>query len=101
LIKKHKDELERAVQKLAEKNNPTLLSIKKVEKLFKDRIEFDSRSQLLRELGGSMKATVLNTIVAHLVFENKLIVNDDHSLTWIDTARNEKLNKEFSKAVPL
>lgn len=86
---------------LAEKNNPTLLSIKKVENLFREHTEFDSRTHLLRQLNGSMKATVLNTIIAHLVSENKIVVNDDHSLTWVDSQGNSKLNEEFVKAVSL
>ena len=101
LIKKRKDQLDSLVQELAEKNNPKLLSIMKVEKLFKKRIEFDSRTHLLRELKGSMKPTALNTVLARLVSENKIVVNDDHSLTWIDSEGNEKLNKAFENAVPL
>lgn len=101
LIEKRADKLDALVQKLAEKNNPRLLSIKKVEGLFKKNIEFNSRSHLLRELKGSMKASVLNTIIAHFVAENKLIVNGDRSLTWIDTEGNTKLNKVFEKAVKL
>ena len=101
LIKRQPDKLDNLVQKLAEKNNPRLLSIKKVEDLLKKNIEFNSRSHLLRELKGSMKASVLNTIIAYFVAENKLVVNDDHSLTWIDTEDNETLNKVFEKAVPL
>jgi len=100
LIERRSD-LSKLVQELAEKTNPKLLSIIKVEDLFKKHIEFNSRSQLLRELKGSMKATVLNTVIARLVSENKLVVNDDHSLTWIDTEGNEKLNKVFDKAIPL
>lgn len=101
LIERQTDKLNTLVKKLAEKNNPRLLSIKKVESLFKKNIEFNSRSHLLRELKGSMKASVLNTIIAYFVSENKLVVNDDHSLTWIDTEGNEKLNKVFEKAVQL
>lgn len=101
LIEKRADKLDALVQKLAEKNNPRLLSIKKVEGLFKKNIEFNSRSHLLRELKGSMKASVLNTIITHFVAENKLIVNGDRSLTWIDTEGNTKLNKVFEKAVQL
>jgi len=48
-----------------------------------------------------MKTTVLDTIIAHFVSENKLVVSNDNSLTWIDTGGNEKLNKAFEKAVPL
>jgi hypothetical protein len=101
LINRESNKLEKLVHELAKKNNPKLLSIIKVEDLFKNNIEFDSRSQLLRKLEGSMKASVLNTIIARLVCENKLVVNDDHSLTWIDTRGNEKLNKHFDTAVPL
>lgn len=101
LIKKRRNQLDSLVDELAEKNNPKLLSILKVEKIFKKYIEFDSRTHLLRELKGSMKPTVLNTILARLVSENKIIVNGDHSLTWIDSEGNKKLNKAFENAVPL
>lgn len=101
LIERRIDALDKILQELVEKNNPTLQSIMKVEKLFKKHVEFASRSELLRELKGSMKPSVLNTIVVRLVSENKLIVNNDRSLTWIDTEGNEKLNKVFKKAVSL
>ena len=101
LLKGTKNELDKLVQDLAKRDNPTLQSIIKVEHLFKDHIEFDSRSQLLRKLDGSMKASSLNTIIARLVSDNKLVVNDDHSLTWIDMEGNKKLNKEFETAIPL
>lgn len=101
LIKKRRDQLDSLVEELAEKNNPKLLSILKVEKLFKKHIEFDSRTHLLRELKGSMKPTALNTVLARLVSENKIVVNGDHSLTWIDSEGNKKLNKAFENAVPL
>jgi len=101
LVRKQKKELDKIVAELAEKNNPTLLSIKKVENLFREHTEFDSRTHLLRQLNGSMKATVLNTIIAYLVSENKIVVNDDHSLTWVDSQGNSKLNEEFGKAASL
>ena len=101
LIKKRRDQLDSLVEELAEKNNPKLLSILKVEKLFKKHIEFNSRTHLLRELKGSMKPTALNTVLARLVSENKIVVNGDHSLTWIDSKGNKKLNKAFENAVPL
>ena len=98
LIRGRKPELGRLVEELAEKYNTTLNSILKVENLFKEHIEFNSRSHLLRELNGSMKAPILNTIIARLVSENKVVINDDHSLTWIDAKGNEKLNAQFDKA---
>lgn len=101
LIERRVDALGKILLELVERNNPTLQSIMKVENLFKKYVEFASRSQLLRELKGSMKPAVLNTIIARLVSENKLIVNNDRSLTWIDTKGNKKLNKAFNKAIPL
>ena len=100
LLKGTKNEVDKLVQDLAKRDNPTLQSIMKIEHLFKENIEFDSRSQLLRKLDGSMKASSLNTIIARLVSDNKIIVNDDHSLTWIVTEGNMKLNKEFDTAIP-
>jgi len=101
LIERRSDKLLRLRQRLVEENNPTLQSIMKVENLFKKHIEFNSRSHLFRELKGSMKPVSLNTVITHLVTENKLIVNDDRSLTWIDTEGNEKLNKVFDRSVRL
>ena len=101
LIEGHTIGLDSFVQELAKKNNPRLLSIIKVENLFKEHGEFNSRSHLSRMLNGSMKGPVINTIIARLVNENKVAVNEDHSLTWIDIEGNEILNKEFDKAVPL
>ncbi len=101
LIERNTNDLDELVQELAKKHNPKMLSIMKVESFFKKHTEFDSRSQLLRALNGSMKATVLNTIIARLASENKVVVNDDHSLTWINTEGNDKINSEFEKAIPL
>ena len=99
LIKKQPRQLDKLVLELATKTNPKLLSIMKVEHLFKKYIEFDSRTHLLHKLDRTMKPIVLNTIIARLVSENKLVVNEDHSLTWIDTEGNDKLNKVFETAV--
>lgn len=101
LIERKRSKLDKLVKELAGKNNTTLNSILKVEDLFKENIEFNSRSHLLRELKGSMKAPILNTIIARLVCEDKIVINDDHSLTWIDTEGNKKLNAQFSKAASI
>lgn len=97
MIKKNPAQMRRLVLKLAKKNNPRLLSQIRVEDLFKKHIEFDSRSQLLRALKGSMKADTLNTIIARFVQQDKLVINEDHSLTWIDTRGNDKLNQMFDE----
>ena len=101
LIEGHTIGLDSFVQELAKKNNPRLLSIIKVENLFKEHGEFNSRNHLSRVLNGSMKGSAINTIIARLVNENKVAVNEDRSLTWIDIEGNEILNKQFDKAVPL
>ena len=88
------------VLRLAKRNDPRLLSQMRVEDLFKERIEFDSRTQLLRALQGSMKADTLNTIIARLVQQERLLINEDHSLTWIDTTGNDVLNRAFDEAAP-
>ena len=90
-----------AMNKLVLKFNPTLKSILKVEELFRENIEFDSKSQLLRKMGGSMKAAVLNVILTRLVIEKKITINDDNSLTWIYAEDNTKLKKSWTKAKPL
>jgi len=89
------------MRKLADEFNPTLKSILKVEELFQKHIEFDSKSQLVRRLEGSMKPSVLNVILAKLVMENKIMINDDRSLTWIYATNNGKLKKSWKRARPL
>jgi len=77
------------------------LNIEKVEKLFKKTIEFNSKSQLLRKLDGSISRYELDKIITHLRKEHKILVNDDHSLTWIDITGNKKMQKLAASAVPL
>ena len=74
------------LKKDLEQYNPTLKSVLKVERLFKDNIEFDSKNQLLRKLDGSMKAPVLNVILRYLKGLGKIIDNEDGSWTWIYAA---------------
>jgi len=76
------------------------LNIEKVEKLFKKTIEFNSKSQLLRKLDGSISRYELDKIIAQLVKENKILVHDDHALTWIDIRGNKKMIKLWKSAVP-
>lgn len=101
LIERRKEKMDKFVRDLAKRYDTRLTTILKVEDLFKKHIEFDSRSHLARELRGSIKPSALNTIIARLVYDNKVLYNNDHSLTWIDTKGNTKLNKEFEKAVEI
>jgi len=89
------------LKKDLEKYNPTLKSILKVERLFMENIEFNSKSQLLRKLDGSMKAPVLNVILKYLKGLGKIIDNEDDSWTWIYAAGNKKLNKSYEASTKL
>ncbi len=89
------------LKKDLEQYNPTLKSILKVERLFRENIEFDSKNQLLRKLDGSMKAPVLNVILKYLKGLGKVINNEDGSWTWIYAARNKKLKKSYEEAAKI
>ncbi len=78
--------LELVLEQDLEKYNPTIKSVRKVEKLFKNNIEFDSKNQILIKLEGSMKAPVLNVILKQrkktplkplLSLENTLLMNTE------------------------
>lgn len=81
--------------------NPTLKSILKVEELFQKQGEFDSKSQISRALGGSMKMPVLNVILKYLKSLGKVLDNADGSWTWIYAKGNIKLEKSWNNAVEL
>jgi len=100
-IKSEISNLELVLEKDLEKYNPTIKSVLKVEKLFKNNIEFDSKSQILRKLDGSMKAPVLNVILKYLKSIGKVIDNKDGSWTWIYAVDNKKLKNSYKKAVKL
>ena len=89
------------IKKDLEEYNPTLKSILKVEELFQKHGEFGSRSQLLRELGGSMKMQVLNVILKYLKSLGKVLDNEDGSWTWIFAKDNKKLKRSWDAAIDL
>ena len=89
------------IKKELNQYNPTLKSILKVEELFQKNGEFDSRSQLLRELGGSMKIQVLDVILKYLKSLGKVLDNEDGSWTWIFVKDNKKLKQSWEKAIEL
>jgi hypothetical protein len=84
-----------------EQYNPTIKSVLRVERLFRENIEFDSKNQILRKLEGSMKAPVLNVILKYLKGLGKILDNEDGSWTWIYAANNEKLKNSYKKAAKL
>ncbi len=89
------------LKKDLERYNPTLKSVLKVERLFEENIEFDSKTQLLRKLDGSMKAPVLNVILKYLKGIGKVIDNEDGSWTWIYAMNNKKLKTSYKRAAKL
>jgi hypothetical protein len=93
--------IDSTLKKDLELYNPTLKSVLKVEELFEKNIEFNSKSQLLRKLDGSMKAPVLNVILRYLRGIGKVIDNEDGSWTWIYAAGNKKLKMSYDKAIKL
>ncbi len=64
-------------------------------------MEFNSKNQILRKLGGSMKTPVLNIILKYLKGLGKIIDNENGSWTWIYAANNEKLKKSYISAIKL
>ena len=86
----------------AEKFNPTLKNVLKVEDLFRKHIEFDSKNELLGKLERKIKPSVLNVILARLVMDNKIMLHhNDNSLTWIYVEDNKQLKRSWEKATPL
>lgn len=90
-----------SIKKDLDNYNPTLKSVLKVEELFQKHVEFDSKSQLLRKLDGSMKMPVLNVILKYLKSLGKVLDNEDGSWTWIYAKDNMKLKRSWEKAVKL
>lgn len=95
------EETTEVVRTLVNKFNPAPLGILRVEKLFQKHVEFDSKDELIRKLGRNIKPSVLNAVLVKLVVENKIMINDDESLTWIYVVNNEKLKQSWKKARPL
>ena len=101
MIKKDLGQISKMMLDLARKNDPRPLSQINAEDLFKKYIKFGSRTQLLRVLKDTIKTDTLNIIIARLVSEDRSVVNEDYSLTRIDTVGNDKLNGIFMRAVKI
>lgn len=72
-----------------------------VESLFGEHIEFDSMEQLQEQLRDTVKPKALDAILAKLLAQNKVMHNDDGTLTWIHAGNNEKLLKSWERSIPL
>ena len=81
------------------KYNPTLKNILKIEQILAKYKEFDTKKQLVEKLDKSMRPPVLNIILKYLEKSNKILLNEDGSITWIYAS--PKAIKSFEKAVKL
>jgi hypothetical protein len=83
----------------AEKYNPTLRNILKIEQIMTMYKEFDTKKQLVEKLDVGMRPPVLNLILKYLEKSNKILLNSDGSITWIYAS--PKAIKSWKKAVKL
>lgn len=82
-----------------QKYNPTLRNVLKIEQIMAKYKEFDSKNQLSKKLDVSMRPPVLNVILKYLEKSNKLLLNQDGSITWIYA--NAKAIESWKKAEKL
>jgi len=82
-----------------QKYNPTLRNILKVEQAMTKYKEFDSKNQLSKKLDISMRPPVLNVILKYLEKSNKILLNQDGTITWIYA--NAKAMESWKKAEKL
>lgn len=83
----------------SEKYNPTLKNIRKVEHALSKYKEFGSKNQLTKKLDVTMRPPVLNVILDYLEESNKIMFNDDGSITWINAS--PKAIESWKKSVKL
>lgn len=81
------------------KRSPSDYMVLAVEKLFKEGIEFDSKNQLLKTLGGNIRMPVLNAILKQLQRKNKIMNNNDGTWTWVYVSDNKKLKKIYHESI--
>jgi len=81
------------------KYNPTLKNILKIEQIMAEYKEFDTKKQLVEKLDVSMRPPVLNVILKYLEKSNKILLNEDRSITWIYAS--PKAVKNWEKAIKL
>ncbi|MEX2192094.1 MAG: hypothetical protein WD717_01755 [Nitrosarchaeum sp.] len=81
------------------KYNPTLKNILKIEQVLAKYKEFDTKKQLTDKINVTMRPPVLNVILKYLEKSNKILLNEDGSITWIYAS--PKAIKSWKKAVKL
>ena len=87
------------MQITSEKYNPTLKNILKIEQIMAKYKEFDTKKQLVEKMDVGMRPPVLNLILKYLEKSNKILLNEDGSMTWIYAS--PKAIKSWKKAVKL
>ena len=87
------------ISKSIQKYNPTLKNILKIEHLFTQHREFDSKAQLVKKLDVTMRPPVLNVILRYLEGSSKILVDNDGSMVWVHAS--PKAKKRWEKAIKL
>lgn len=88
-----------SISQQVQKYNPTLKNILRVEQLFIEHGEFESKTQLAKQLDVSMRPPVLNVILKYLEQSNKILIEDGGSMVWIYAS--PKAKKSWDRAVRL
>ncbi len=97
--KEHTEFIKQIMKVELKKYNPTLKNILKIEQIMAKHKEFDTKKQLVDKLDVSMRPPVLNVILKYLEKSNKILLNNDGSITWIYAS--SKAVKNWNKAVKL
>ena len=82
-LKKYQIVIKKIIHDELKKYNPTLKNILKVEQILIKYKEFNSKNQLTKKLDVAMRPPVLNVILNYLEKSNKIMINNDGSITWI------------------
>lgn len=78
-------------------HQPTLSTIRMVERTIKKRKKFKSRNHLFTKLPKKVMQQTITTILAYLVESKKVTVNKDGSIVWI-FADSSKIKKRLTKS---
>ena len=78
-------------------HEPTLPTIRMVEKLMKKRQIVSSRNQLFKALPKQVMHETLKKILSYLEDSNKIIINNDGSMAWIFVESIERKKSKSKK----
>ena len=82
-LKKYQSFIKKIIKEDLPKYNPTMKNILKVEQILSKYKEFSSKNQLAKKLDVAMRPPVLNVILNYLEKSNKIMFNNDGTISWI------------------